>query len=324
MKDSKNFADFKTEAAKLLTTLNERHLRTEFDTAKATSVGTANALRAIADGAKFMRYKATQDSRTRPYHASLHNQVFDMSQPGWQRLLPPLGWGCRCHVVYEDAANGPVTSYEEAEQKLGPDEVARLTKDGFLLDRVDKKALFSQKQSYLNGLQDPEQIAFKIGKMQASDQGQLPWAQIDKSGFDALDTSTGKTAADARADFVARATNDAASYTDYTGRPLFLPKTNLEEHLLDKYTRASQNRQGIYFQLDDIVSDPDEVYFFDYYKQNQPTPVSSYTYLKFYNDDVLLTVVEFDKELPQTIKTWYKVDKDKIDSRRKGLLIHKK
>ena len=70
LKVSKDFAGFKTEAAKLLTNLNERHLKTEFDMAKATSVSTANALRAIAEGAGFARYRATLDSRTRPYHAS--------------------------------------------------------------------------------------------------------------------------------------------------------------------------------------------------------------------------------------------------------------
>jgi SPP1 gp7 family putative phage head morphogenesis protein len=321
VKDSKDFAGFKAEASKLLTNLNVRNLKAEFDTAKATSVMTANALRAIAEGAGYMRYKATQDDKTRPYHASLHNRVFDMSKPGWENFVPPLGWNCRCHVVFEDDRPKVVTTPDEAEQLLTPDEVARLKKDGFLLNRIDQKKLFSQKQNYLNGLQDPEQVAYQMGRLQYVDQGQQPWANINKSAMSPVNTPTGLKAADAKKDFDAAAVNDVREYTDYAGRPLFLRKADLDGHLLDKYTRASQNRQGIYFQIEEVVSDPDEVYFSEFRKKNGDTDLS-YTYLKFYNDGVLLTAVEFSEAQPQIIKSWYNVDAP--DTRRNGLLIHRK
>jgi hypothetical protein len=325
VKDSKDFNAFKTEAAKLLTNLNERHLKTEFDTAKATANATANVLRAVADGAKFMRHKATQDTHTRPVHAALHNKVWRIDNPQdteWRRFVVPLGFGCRCHDVFEDEANkADIITNEDAERLIGPDEVARLTKDGFLLDRVDKKMLFSQKQSYLDGLKDPEQIAYQMGKLQYADQGQEPWANINKSAFKPMNTPTGLSAADAKKDFDSNAVNDVREYTDYTGRPLFLRKTDLETHLLDKYTRASQNRQGIYTQIEEVVSDPDEVYFAEFRKKNGDVDLS-YTYLKFYDDGVLLTAVEFSEAQPQVIKSWYSVDVP--DSRRNGLLIHRK
>ncbi len=325
VKDAKDFNAFKTEAAKVLTTLNVRHLKTEYDTAKATAVSTANVLRAVADGAKFMRHRATMDSKTRPVHGALNNKVWRIDNPNdteWRRYVVPLGFGCRCQDLFEDEADASdIITNEDAERLMGPDEVARLTKDGFLLDRVDKKMLFSQKQSYLNGLKDPEQIAYQMGKMQYADQGQEPWANINKSALSPMNTPKGLKASDALKDFDATATDGVKSYTDYTGQPLFLDKAELEFHLQDKYTRGSQNRQGIYFQIQDIVADPDEVYFFEFVKKNGDSDLS-YTYLKFHADGVLLTAVEFSKNQPQIIKSWYEVNDP--DSRRKGLLIHKK
>ncbi|SHJ75648.1 Phage Mu protein F like protein [Hymenobacter daecheongensis DSM 21074] len=324
VKDAKDFNAFKTEAGKLLANLNVRQLQTQFNTAKATANATANVLRAVAGGAKFMRHKATQDTHTRPVHNALHNRVWRIDNPKdteWRRFVVPLGFGCRCQDVFEDDFTGEVITNEEAEQLIGPDEVARLTRDGFLLDRVDKKMLFSQKQSYLNGLKDPEQIAYQMGKMQYADQGQQPWAKISKSALPPMNTPTGLKASDALKDFDATATNGVKRYTDYTGQPLFLEKSELEFHLQDKYTRASENRQGIYFQIEDIISDPDEVYFFEFVKKNGDSDLS-YTYLKFHSDGVLLAAIEFSKEQPQVIKSWYKVYEP--DSRRKGLLIHKK
>lgn len=331
VKDSKDFASFKAEASKLLSNLNERFLRTEFDTAKATSVSTANALRAIADGAAFARYKATQDKRTRPYHASLHNRVFDMSKPGWERFIPPLGWNCRCHIVYEDDHDGPVTTPAEAEDLLTSDEVARLQKDGFLLNRIDKKQLFSQKQNYLNGLQDPEQIALSIGKLKYSDQGQERWANLDKSQLSAY-ALPDKSKQDVLDDFAATAVNKVKTYTDYAGRPIFQTEKDLLNHLKPKYLASDENRQKHYFTISDTLTEPDEVYFFDKSVDAQqgnpagPHAKLSYAYLKFYDDDtVLAAVVEFDDDLPQMLRTWYQVkDASRIDEARRGLLIHKK
>ena len=331
VKDSKNFAGFKAEAAKLLTNLNERTLRTEYDTAKATSVSTANALRAIAEGAGYARYKATQDDKTRPYHASLHNKVFDMSKPGWENFIPPLGWNCRCHIVYEDDRPKVVTTPDEAEQLLSPDEVARLKKDGFLLNRINQKKLFSQKQNYLNGLQDPEQIALKIGKLQYRDQGQPRWADINQATLPKYQLPD-KDRQDAINDFQATAENKVKRYTDYAGRPIFQTEKDALKHLKGDYVSSEQNRQKHYFTIADTLTDPDEVYFFDMSVDAQqgnpagPHAKLTYSYLKFYQDDtVLAAVVEFSPDQPQLLRTWYQVKKDRsIDESRRGLLIHKK
>lgn len=326
LKAAKNFPDFQAEAGKVLANLNGRNLQTEYETAKATAVSTANVLRAVAGGAKFMRHRATLDTHTRPVHAALNDKVWRIDDPNdteWRKWVVPLGWRCRCHDLFEDdAAAADLITATDAERLVGPDEMLRLTRDGFLQDRVAKKALFTSKQSYLDGLKDPDKVNFKLGDMTYADQGQQPWAQLDKAGLPALSVPA-KTKADALADFAATAQHGAKEYADYSGRPLFLPEQDLLDHLEKQYLTPKQNRQGLYFKLAEVLADPDEVYFFDFPKDNAP-PLGklSYTYLKFYQDDVLLVAVEFDKAQPQTIKTWYGVHKP--DERRKGLLIHKK
>ena len=314
LKDAKDFNAFKTEAGKVLTSFNERQLRTEFDTAKATANATANVLRAIAQGAKFMRHKATQDTHTRPVHAALHNKVWRIDDPkntDWRAWVVPLGWGCRCQDVFEDdAAAGDLITAADAERLVGPDEMVRLTRDGFLQDRVDKKALFTSRQSYLANLDNAGKLSFPINDLTYLDQGQQPWQQVAKSELSPYKTPA-KSAKDALADFTATAKDAIKAYTDHRGAPIFLNEATLAAQT--KEAAAAQQ----YFSLADIVATPDEVYF-------STGPQLTNTYLKFYDDTVLTAVVEFDKELPQSLVSWHQLPAAQIDKARRGLLIHKK
>lgn len=336
VKDSRNFEGFQTEAAKLLTALNVHKLRAEYNNARATSAGTARALEATTgtadprNNARFARYKATQDGKTRPYHASLHNRVFDLAQPGWQAFIPPLGWSCRCQMVYEDDHAGPVVTPAEAEDLLSADEVTRLRKDGFLLDRLDKKQLFSQKQSYLNGLPEANDPALQIGKRKYYEQGQARFADLDRTALPAVnlpDADRHQALADFKGDDKKRTVR---VLTDYAQRPLFLTKKDLLGHLNNKDIAPGEDRQKVYFKLNDILQDPDEVYFYDDSEEAEAgvpgtqNAKLTYVYLKFYRDETLATVVLWDKKQPQQIKTWYPVKQGQEDERRRGLLVHKK
>jgi hypothetical protein len=298
----------------VLTNLNVRHLKTEFDTAKATATATANVLRAVRDGAKFMRHKATQDTHTRPVHAALHNKVWRIDDPKnteWRRFVVPLGFGCRCQDIFEDDASaGDLITNEDAERLIGPDEVARLTKDGFLLDRVDKKALFTQQQSYLAGLKNDGKLVFSMNDLTYAEQGQQPWKTVSKGELSAYEAPA-KSAKDALADFKAAATDAIRAYRDYRGTPLFLAEAELSTQV--KTAAGAQQ----YFGLADVLAAPDEVYF---------TAVGdslTNTYLKFYADDTVLSVeVSYSQEVPQTIQRWHQVPAGKIDPARRGLLIH--
>ena len=312
LKDSKTYEDFRDKASKLLTTFNERNLRTEYDTAKATANATANVLRAVASGAKYMQHRATQDTHTRPVHAALNGKTWRIDDPKnteWRAWVVPLGWGCRCHDVFlDDAEAGSLITAADAERLLGPDEMKRLTEDGFLQDRVDKKVLFTSRQSYLANLPGGK-IAFPINDLTYVDQAQEPWKTVSKGKLSTYKAAD-KSANDALADFARTATDAIKAYRNYRGAPLFLK----EAELASQVSTAAGAEQ--YFNLSEVMAAPDEVYF-----TNGDTMTN--TYLKFYADDTVLSMeVEYSKDLPQSVKSWQQVPKAKIDAARRGLLIH--
>lgn len=65
----------------------------------AYSVGRYHAQKENTAAAPYWQYMAVMDNRTRPDHAALNGKVFKASDPIWDRIYPPNGWGCRCGVV---------------------------------------------------------------------------------------------------------------------------------------------------------------------------------------------------------------------------------
>jgi SPP1 gp7 family putative phage head morphogenesis protein len=59
----------------------------------------------------FWRYCTMQDQCVRPNHAALEGFVARYDDPVWNRILPPLGFNCRCTVE-------PLL-FSEAEERLG-------------------------------------------------------------------------------------------------------------------------------------------------------------------------------------------------------------
>lgn len=53
---------------------------------------------AAAETHPYWMYVAVMDSNTRPEHAALNGRVFHYTDPIWQYLYPPNGWGCRCRI----------------------------------------------------------------------------------------------------------------------------------------------------------------------------------------------------------------------------------
>jgi SPP1 gp7 family putative phage head morphogenesis protein len=68
----------------------------EQNTRMALSTGEYAA--AQENGVTHLRYKTKEDSRVRPSHALLDNKVWDIDDPVWQKIYPPIDYGCRCYV----------------------------------------------------------------------------------------------------------------------------------------------------------------------------------------------------------------------------------
>lgn len=97
----RSFNDFKTEAFKIVGTYNVRHLKTEFDTAIASSQMAARWVdfeknKAVAE---WLRYDTVGDSRVRDSHKLLNGIIKKVDDVFWDNYYPPNSWNCRCDVT---------------------------------------------------------------------------------------------------------------------------------------------------------------------------------------------------------------------------------
>ena len=77
-----------------------RRLRTIFDTNLRASYarGRWERIERTAEVARWLRYSAVRDARTRPEHLAWHGTVLAWNHPFWRSHYPPNGWRCRCTV----------------------------------------------------------------------------------------------------------------------------------------------------------------------------------------------------------------------------------
>lgn len=65
----------------------------------AYSVGQWERIQENAGDAPWLLYDAVDDHRTREAHARLDNTVLPVTDPFWDRFMPPNGYNCRCGVI---------------------------------------------------------------------------------------------------------------------------------------------------------------------------------------------------------------------------------
>ena len=95
------FPGFRQKADEVFDLYNVTYLRTEFDTAVASSQSALQYVDAIETTEDFplVQYKTQFDGRVRPAHSALHNITLPVNHPFWRRYWPPNGWNCRCFTV---------------------------------------------------------------------------------------------------------------------------------------------------------------------------------------------------------------------------------
>jgi len=79
--------------------INERRLRTIYDTNVRMSLATGNWLRVQRqkDVLPFLRYLASTSEHKRPLHKLWYGVTLPVDHPWWQTHFPPNGWGCKCN-----------------------------------------------------------------------------------------------------------------------------------------------------------------------------------------------------------------------------------
>jgi SPP1 gp7 family putative phage head morphogenesis protein len=98
------WSEFKKEAYQLSGDYNHRWLETEYHqtVANANMAAKWKDFERNVDMYPNVKLVAVNDARVRPEHKVLDGTIRPYNDPFWDTHLPPLDWGCRCHVEQTD------------------------------------------------------------------------------------------------------------------------------------------------------------------------------------------------------------------------------
>lgn len=130
----RSFKDFKTQAAKIAGVYLERNLRTEYQSAIASSQMASKWVdfEKNKDTAPWLRYDTVGDARVRAEHKKLDGIIKKVDDQFWSIWYPPNGWRCRCDVT--QLLHGSETSSDQIQipNDVPPMFQTNMAKDGLV------------------------------------------------------------------------------------------------------------------------------------------------------------------------------------------------
>lgn len=316
--ETNNFNEFQAKAESILFNYNHNYLKTEYNFAIAASQNAANWIRQKDQEEDFpyLQYQTAGDDRVRDEHAVLDGKIFNLKDTSWQGIYPPNGYNCRCIMI--QLGRGDVNSKEtisepQVKNLIGEEKYKKLQKEGFFQNRGETKTIFELNKAYINQIAKKDIVS--INKLTYKDAKLLSIDEIRKKYELPLLKKQNITPEELIQQFNANKNKKGVVvFTDYKGRQIALDNISLKKHLKGIYINEKNERHRIFNCLSELIKSPDEVYLFDYNGKFQ------YTYIKYYKNETLISVVDIDKKKGLNINTWFKNSKDEIDIR-KGIII---
>ena len=148
--------DFNRAVENLNLEYNRRWQETEYNTAQASSqmASKYNQFQNEAEAVPMLVFVTAGDEHVRASHRPLDGMTAPANDPVWQKLWPPLDWGCRCDVIQHE--NDDVKrSVPAAEDLPNPGK-------GFEGNSAATGEIFDKKHPYFKGV--PEDVAKVIFK----------------------------------------------------------------------------------------------------------------------------------------------------------------
>lgn len=152
----RSFNGFKKEAVKISGTYTGSNLKTEYDTAIASSqmAGKWVDFEKNKSVAEWLRYDTAGDSKVRKSHRLLEGIIKKVDDPFWDNYYPPNSWNCRCDVT--QLIHGTETA---ASSITLPDDVPQIFKTNLAKQQI----VFPDNHPYYNGL--PNEIKKKTAAL---------------------------------------------------------------------------------------------------------------------------------------------------------------
>ncbi|HRY33410.1 MAG TPA: DUF935 family protein [Bacteroidales bacterium] len=320
--DATTFDDFKKKAEPLLKSFNLSYMRTEFDTAVGTGINAARYREQLSqsDVLKYWKYQTAGDNRVRESHQALDGKILPANDAAWNTIYPPNGWHCRCEVIAisepgkgEKVANGDnviqLLQTSNVDQH-GNSELDRMIKSGFGINRGNLALVFNENQVYIKGFD----ARFNINDMYGDENEEHSWENLPKHSFTSR-SSTLQNNEQAAEWFRQKAMDKKyLVMEDYQGRPIRLTEQTFKRHFNDQ--QEYKDRYQLLEFMPEVLKNPDEVWV----TGRGGASGFTHSYVKFYQDDMLIVVTDSMSNTPVRVKTIMDVKGDQF---RRGLLIKK-
>ncbi|MDP2061319.1 MAG: DUF935 family protein [Flavobacteriaceae bacterium] len=309
----RSFSDFKRLASQKVSSFNNEWLRTEYNLSVAVGQNSAAFHRFMAEKdtvTSFVEYQTVGDDRVRAAHDVLDGKIFNLRDPEAMKIWPPNGYGCRCEMLQFNRTPlpGQVTIGKDGLNLIKSAD-PKFEGSQFEINRGDLKKVFTEKQFY----KDIKGLPEKLNTMTFDKYGLKPWDSF-KSNLNKIKIDPTITPENVKELFKQVEGKVFMGFADYLGRKMMLKKKVFDVHTTGKYIGTQEIRHQLFPHIQDIVSDPDEVWYYEFLESKFKT-----RYLKFYQDVVVVVDSEVGGEGLE-INTWYlmKVDESSL---RKGLRI---
>ena len=292
----RTYSDFKELAKPLLTNINDKWLKTEYNHTWAVSQNASSFHSFWKDRNTTSKiiYRSIQDDNVRVSHELLNGKIFNINDPEARRLWPPNGFGCRCEFE-QYLGSGQATKGEDA-IKLIPD----ADKD-FLVNRGETRQVFSANQFYAKSTVKGFNSTLSSLNHKSFKQGDLSTISSKKPSLKLDKTITKDNVSDF---FKKDKPGDYMPFKDHLNRRMILSEKTFKD--VSGSTKSAQ----LFPNVKDTVLNSDEMYILD---------DKSTRYIKFYKDELISVDVEAGESM--NIINW---ESSKNDKSRQGLLIHKK
>lgn len=315
-----SYATFRKKAITILGKF-DAYLQTEYDTAIAKAQNASSYISQFKnkDTFPYWRYDTMGDERVRASHEALDGKIFSMSDAQARKLTPPLEFGCRCTrtALRKDEVNKKdVIGFDKASKILG-DDLQKMKDNGFLTNPGETLEVFDLNKHYINQL--PKDEVLNVNDVNYTHYGLKTFSVLrSKKSYKPLKRNPKATKETILKEFDQKKktidNKEVVLYKDFSSREIALDKSTLEKHLTGKYITEGVERDKIYNNIKDTLKSPDEVYL------RRFKNVLQYTYLKIYEQDVMVVLVSIDKKAGMTIQTWFKNTQSE-KTIRKGILI---
>lgn len=309
----RGFSAFENAVLEKQQDFNKNWLETEYNLSVATGQNSAAYSRFMAEKdtvTNFVQYSTAGDDQVRDTHRILDGKIFSLDDKEAMKLWPPNGFGCRCEFLqYVGNTKGKLTTGSDAIGMMYSKD-PKFEKSQFEINRGDLKEVFTKKQFYSDNKDLPEQL----NKMTFDKYGLKKWDDF-KDTLKPIKLDSSITSDNKSELFKKQKNTNYMGFEDYLGRKMTIKEKVFTDHTTGKYLKESENRHQLFPHLKNVLSTPDEVWYYE----NEKGKFQS-RYVKFYKDQTLVVDCDLDKNQGLEIKTWYPMKvKDKV--LRKGLKI---